>query len=79
MRSITLAALLSTALVAAAPLGPIARQAPPQSADDIPETPPWQVLTCQAQSIQVRSEWNTAFVVSTKPQPRVPADRLLAC
>lgn len=60
----------STALITAAPTlprpRPLPRQAPPQSADDIPAEPPFQVLTCQAQSIVVRSEWNTAFIVSQR-------------
>jgi len=38
-------------------------QAPPADGEPAPDVPPFQVLTCQAQSIVVRSEWNTAFVV----------------
>lgn len=44
-------------------------QAAPTSGEDAPEVPPFQVLTCQAGSIEVRSEWNTAFLVSI-PIPR---------
>ena len=41
----------------------LAAPTPQEGGEAAPGQPPFQILTCQAQSIKVKTEWNTAFLV----------------
>jgi hypothetical protein len=58
--AIALTSLIGLATSAPAPV------AAPQDAGE--SGPDFQILTCQAQSIKVKTDWNTAFVVSLRCQ-----------